>query len=176
MKILVVLSIFAWLEVASARLAEKWDYEKLSNRADVILIATAVNVEESTELEAVPEMFIDNKVPLRANVSLAALAVQTVLKGDSVEDKIVLRFLRTPKDIYPESQMGAFYVNGPWFVSFDPNNGDSYLMFLTQLPSGQYISISGQTDPCDGIIRLDDFRSAKTLKAEHAVGLKRVPR
>jgi len=165
MKIFVILSIFAWLEVASARLAEKWDYEKLANRADVILIATPVNVDESKEFETVPEMFIENTVPLKANVSLAAFAVQTVLKGDSVDDNIVLRFLRIPKDHYLESQMGAFYVNGPWFVSFEPNNGDSYLMFLTRLASGQYISISGQTDPVYGIIRLDE-----TLKAENAAG------
>jgi len=171
MKTLIVLSIFAWLDTASARLAEGWDYEKLASKADVILIGTSVRVKASEELETVPEMFIDNTVPLRANVSLVTFAVETVLKGNAVDDNIVLRFLRIPEDL-SESQMGAFFVNGPWFVSFEPNKCDSYLMFLSQLESGDYVSISGQTDPSHGIIRLDGILSGKTLKAEQGESLK----
>ena len=53
--------------------------------------------------------------------------------------------------------MIAFQVNGPGFVKFNPKSDGCFLMFLKRLPSGQFVSVTGQTDPEFGIKRLDGY-------------------
>ena len=170
MKTLIALLFVVTVVPSWARFIESWDYEKLAKASDLILVAAPLEVKETKELEAVPKMFLgglDKPKPVMARVTLTTLAIQTILKGKAESDEIVLRHLRVPEDQYSKRQsMIAFQVNGPSFVSFDARSKDCYLMFLKKLPGGQYVSVTGQTDPEFGIKKLDGYPGCRDSKAE----------
>jgi hypothetical protein len=174
MKILFLTLIFATTTPCWSRfIQEPWDYEKLAKSADVIIVAAPLKVEETKELEAVPSMFLgglDAPQPVMARVSLTTFSVQTVLKGDVGINHFSLRHLRVPEEGYSARQsMIAFQVNGPGFVKFDPKSDGCFLMFLKRLPSGQFVSVTGQTDPEFGIKRLDGY-PGPTINQEAEAG------
>lgn len=169
MKTLITLLLFATADPSWARFIDSWDYEKLAASADVILVAAPSKVEKTEELEAVPKIKMfwgGDAKPVMARVTLTTMTVETTLKGEIKDKQIVLRHLRVPEDHYSERQsMFVFHVNGPRFVSFDSESNECYLMFLKRLPNGQYVSVTGQTDPEFGIKRLAGYPVRKAEQA-----------
>jgi hypothetical protein len=169
MKTLTTIFILTLVNSAWARILEPWDYGKLSASADIIVIAAPIKVKKTKESEALPGW--STRVsgvlkPLMADVTLSTFSVQTVLKGEDLDEDFVLRHLRVsgqkPKD--------RISINGPCFVSFDPKSNGCYLMFLKRLPNGQYVSITGQVDPIDGIKSLGVNPGRNPFKAEQDAG------
>lgn len=173
MKTLIALLILGLTYVGWARFIESWDYEKLAAEADLVLIGSPDDVDDTDKSEAIPKVFIggsEDSKPAIAAVTLTRFAVQAVLKGELAEEKFILRHLRIPEERYSErEELMIFHVNGPSFVSFDVKSNGCYLMFLKRLPSGQYVSVTGQTHPKFGIKRLDGYPVRKKPKAEQGV-------
>ena len=48
-------------------------------------------------------------------------------------------------------------INGPGLVTFDPKDRKQYLMFLTRDRDGEYIAVSGQTDPDQSVEALREL-------------------
>ena len=154
-----IISIILLLVSASlqARFIPSWDYDKLSKAADLVVIATPILVDETKTLEVVPGKSVE------APLTLTQFSVQTIMKG-TVKKSFVLRHLRNPTHLSKEEMTVHFYVNGPHFVSFDPTKKTCYLMFLKRLPSGEYVSVTGQQDPAFGIKALAGYPGPKSSK------------
>ena len=136
-KTLLVGGLFLCISLASARLVEMWSYEKMTEAADLIVIGepTAVEVtEERTKLL--------NTVEVQGLET--TFAVLAVLKGEKGNKQVVLHH-------YQEAEERGIRINGPMLISFRPAEGKKYLLFLKREADGRFASITGQSDPADGV-------------------------
>ncbi len=146
------LSCFLFLSsLASARKSPAWPYEKLTQEADLIIIAMPTAVRDTEERTTVPNVWQgDSSAYLRP---ISAIGVETsfeifsFLKGHADMKAIVLHHLREANN--PE------LFDGPRLVSFDPKDKKSFLLFLKREADGRYAPLTGQTDPADGVKLLD---------------------
>lgn len=129
---------------SQARLAEYWDYKRLSSESQVIVIAVPVKQEKLNEKSILPNIYPDTEAS-GANTTFAILAI---LKGEVKGKEFVLHhyFLQA-----------GIRINGPRLVGFDINKKFPYLMFLkVEGNNNQFVAISGQTDPEYSIQKLGD--------------------
>jgi hypothetical protein len=122
-----------------ARPVAYWPYDKLSEKADLIVIATPVAVRDTSEKTSFPGQSLVSAIGVETSFE-----VLSVLKGEKSLKKIVLHHLRAekPKDIPP---------SGPMPITFKPTEKKRFLLFLKLESDGRYRPLTGQIDPVDGI-------------------------
>lgn len=133
--------------VGEARLTRSWSYDQLWNAADIVVIAVATATRDRKETMPFPGVRrVDAKgknEPVVGQRMETTFRVVVTLKGKAVDAKgrAVAKF---PLHYY--SVTGAM-LDGPTLVSFDLRAKKQYLMFLKAGEDGQYVAVSGQTDP-----------------------------
>ena len=135
---------------AHARLTRAWTYQELYDAADLVVIVTSGKTRTLKEQAALPDIQqgkADGTTgPVMGQRVETELQVVTVLKGTALDVKgkasktVVLHH-------YAEVPGAGVSINGPTLVSFDPTTKIQYLVFLTRGKDGQYVAVSGQTDP-----------------------------
>ena len=141
--------------ISDARPVEMWSVERLSREADLIVVATPV------EVELTDEKVIYREESPRCEVTLTRFRPEAVLKGKLKAETLRLRHLRKEEIPKPRtsSEYAEYFATAydrlPNFVKFDPADDAAYLLFLRKTPSGEYVSVSGQVDPGFGIERAD---------------------
>ncbi len=142
-------------ETASARLTESWPYEKLFEKADFVVVATAVASENCSD------EFTEHPWPLEFVGVNTTMQVKHVLKGKIDEKKITVlhfKFGGPKKGIKPEDADIIF--DGPRFIGFRTKGvtikvegtdvhmpRPEYMLFLKRLKDGRYEAVSGKIDP-----------------------------
>jgi hypothetical protein len=130
---------------APGRLVERWDYPRLFQDADLVVIAEAVAVTDADD----PAPF-DGRAHL-FEARTATLAVEHVLQGKAPGDGLrVLHF---------RAREGALIRNGPDLVEFRTTGGQitakagkfawgrpNYLLFLKARKDGRYEPVAGHYD------------------------------
>lgn len=142
--VLVVLIIASCTNVPARgrdRSRQSWRYQALFDKADLVVIAHAVDVEESGEREKV----LDGIQVVGVTTSFK---VELVLKGKRPVRVRVFHYRRLKGS-------GDVNVDGPELVEFTPKRppeaGVDYLLFLKQRNDGRYEAVSGQVDPADSV-------------------------
>jgi hypothetical protein len=138
----IVACLAAWTATSDARIHRAWSYDELTAAADVIVIATPIATHDRSEHDTLPgitSVAPNGKVsPVIALRVETELRVVTVLKGNASASIVLHHYRDEPGDVAK---------NGPGFVAFTPKDKRQYLMFLTKDRDGQYVAVSGQTDP-----------------------------
>ncbi len=148
----IILSVVAFVVMmgicssAQARLMRSWDYKKLSEESELIVIAIQAQPSEMTlNTIILPDIGPDQ---IKVNEMMTNFVIAGVLKGQ-VEDKVLqLRH-------YALLSSEKISLNGPGLVSFDPQERFAYLLFLKKGADGVYEPMSGQTDPNQAVKKLD---------------------
>ncbi|MEO8704178.1 MAG: hypothetical protein ABI867_29265 [Kofleriaceae bacterium] len=120
---------------ASARGMKAWSYRELVDAADVVAIVTPTKTKLRTEKAPLPEM-----PSVSATRVETEFAIVAVVKGKPADAKKLLLHH------YADTRAGAI-PNGPLLVAFEPKDKAQYLVFLKQGADGQYVAVTGQTDP-----------------------------
>jgi hypothetical protein len=142
------LSVVLLGAAAFARLVESWPYDKLTEKADLIIIATPVSVHETAEKTTLPNIVRTDTNNVRS--AIPAIGVETtftilsILKGDTNISTFVFHHLR-------EADKRGPGFNEPQLVAFDPKENKRFLLFLKREPDGRYAPLTGQTDPATGV-------------------------
>ncbi len=133
--------------LAQARITRAWTYAELFAGADLVVIATPSAThqrKEQAELPGIVQTSPDKKsapvIGQRIETTFKVLAVLKGLARDETGGTTGIFYLHHYSEIGPS-------LNGPLHVSFDPKAKLQYLMFLKRGFDGQYIAVSGQTDP-----------------------------
>lgn len=141
------LAMFACLVVACSiafgRPSSVLPYDELTRQADLIVIATPVDVRDTGQNTTIPGMQLANG-PAPAVGMETTFEVVAVLKGDADRKKVVLYHLREVKG-------QEITENGPGLVSFDPKQKKRYLLFLKHEKDDRYSPATGQLDPADTV-------------------------
>jgi len=133
---LLLLVIFAgadWL-VAGRLATEAQTYREMFDKADLVVIATALGTKDTTErsklLDTVDVIGVETE-----------FATRVTLKGPREVRKFLLHHYREPDE--------QFTQNGPHLVYYHlpPGRQPDFLMFLTKEKDGRYAPVTGQTDP-----------------------------
>ncbi len=144
---------------AEARTTRAWSYSVLYDGADLVVIATPTATrmrEEQAQLPDIQQTDKNGKTgPVMAQRVETELRVVVVLKGKAqdAQDKATKTILLHHYTDIPNSGPS---LDGPGFVAFDPKDRKQYLMFLKRGKNGQYVAVSGQTDPHFSIEELRD--------------------
>jgi hypothetical protein len=142
--LLVLVLLLATASLAEARISEFWSYQRLEDRADLVVIGIVTSTTDTTEATVLPH--------LRPDVHVIGVSTEfrigSVLKGDHNLRSCVLHHYRlaNPKDVL---------VNGPTLNSFDPMARGHYLLFLAHEADGRYAPVAGQVDSAKSIFKLE---------------------
>lgn len=135
---------------ADARISRAWNYDDLHDAADLVVIAYATKTTVRPEQAELPNIYQTKPNgttgPVMGQRVETELQVRAVLKGkplDAKGKKSKLILLHH----YAEVAGAGPVLDGPMLISFDPKAKTQYLMFLDRGPDGQYVAVSGQTDP-----------------------------
>jgi len=127
-----------------------WTFDTLNDKATLIVIATPTKVVETSELAALPNIATvhtnGTQEPVMGKGVETSFKVLTVLKGDRDIKQLVLHHY---------SFASAPGYGDPLLVSFKPGGKKQFLMFLEKEADGQYVAVSGQTDPAFSIIGIE---------------------
>lgn len=133
-----------------ARLLEAWTYDALNDKATLVVVATPVEVAETSELAALPNIATvhtnGTQEPVMGNGVETRFKVLTILKGARNLKELVLHHFALAS---PSAS------RGPLLVSFKPEDKKQFLMFLQKEADGRYVAVSGQTDPQCSIIGIE---------------------
>ncbi len=144
--VLSILLLLGFAAEANSRIGTYLSYEDLTKKSDLIIIARPTRVHETSE--KVPStklgMELSDQDGKPAKVTVrgveTSFEVLVVFKGNRSTRKLVLHhYLRTVEI--------AMIMDGPTFVTFQPKEGKSYLMFLKREPDGRYAAVSGPDRP-----------------------------
>lgn len=156
-RVLAVLVVVLGLtSAATARGMRWWGYADLTDGAELVVIAKPLRSKNTGAKAPLPDISDTDAsgrtVPLLAGRVETELQVMAVLKGKPLDVKgkpaktIILHH-------YRELRTGPI-GNGPGLVVFDPTERKQFLMFLVRGKDGQYVAVSGQTDPVFSIEEL----------------------
>ncbi len=151
-----------------ARIIDSWPYDKLFEKADLVVIAQPLKTEAADDKP--PEHhwsyeFVGENTKLK---------VIHTLKG-KVEGKEIqvlhFKFGKLKKGIDPDSLDAVVIIDGPSLVSFRTKavlatvgeervvlGAPEYLLFLKKMKDGRYEPLSGHIDPGQSIRELTDPR------------------
>lgn len=121
---------------SQARPVRMWGPDELAQKADLIVIATAQSTADEFRFDT-PRAKPDTWIPV-----ISVFDVQSVLKGSVVGKTVVVRHYR-----YFSPSADITVVDGPAFVTFNPQLKNPYLIYLKRV-NGAYEPLSGQEDPC----------------------------
>lgn len=144
LKLVLVIVLLCFGTAVSARLTSHWDFELLTERASLIVIATPTKVTETTEHIALPDIVTQYPDGRKENVMVNGMEttfeVLAVLKGPSETKELTLHYYALAAGEVPGEDAARL-------VSFEPKDKKRFLMFLVQEPDGRYMAVNGQTDP-----------------------------
>ncbi len=150
-----------------ARVHEIWPAAKLTEKADVVIIARFISTEDAKNSDKPPEAFPD-LVGVESTFQVLA-----VIKGKVEKKQIVVSHFRYPKAAGREKGNGNVSrdsddvelvsfrqtpdIDGPTLLRFkpDPDEPLRYLMFLKRRKDGRYECVSGQVDPAVSVNKLE---------------------
>ena len=140
---------------ASARPVRIWYPNELWEKADLVVIATA---EASQDEYKVENAKADTWVPV-----LTKFDVQAVLKGELEKKSVLEKVSVTVRHnrYYGKMADGRFVIAGPGFVEFNPKAKNQYLIFLAGKPGGAYEPLTGQYDPWQSFLLLQQYQQSK---------------
>jgi hypothetical protein len=98
---------------AEARPVRSWSAKELCEKSEVVVLATPVTIDKMNETF---DIRLDNNPPLPVVICKAKLAVQYVIKGESLK---TLEFRYSPLDPTKLSEKGI--VNGPLRIQLEKN-------------------------------------------------------
>lgn len=129
---------------------QAWSYDKLNDKATLVVIAMPTGVVETSELAALPGITSvhpdgEHEAVMGKGVE-TTFKVLTVLKGDQGIKQLVLHHY---------TLVSAPGRGDPLLVSFKPEEKKPCLMFLKKEADGRYVAVSGQTDPLFSIIGIE---------------------
>ena len=147
-KLLVILLVLSTAgERASARLQQVWSQQQMTDKADLIVIASAVDVRDTGVKTTVPNIKRGNDL-IGAVEMETTFEVSAVLKGKVESARLVFCHLR-------EEKKEVASRGEPGLVAFDPGAKKQYLLFLKRDAEGRYSAVVGQTDPADAVRELN---------------------
>ncbi|MBA4148411.1 MAG: hypothetical protein H0X66_09880 [Verrucomicrobia bacterium] len=126
--------------IVAGRIVRPWSYQELLDKADLMVIATPTATNDTKEHGDHPDRIGQPVIGIETG-----FAVSAVLKGDKMLKDFVLQHYRSDKVEVP---------NAPTFVSFDPAEKRTYILFLVREADGRYAPVVGQTDPGLGVKEL----------------------
>lgn len=139
----------AMFGIAFSRPIESWPYDKLFNKAELVVIAKPLSVRDAREEDkAIPPDPQDGEYLTGV---VTTFQVLHVVKGKYDEKNLSIVHFRMRK--------GVHLGNGPCLVSFHTKPTDirgngwsggaenEYMLFLTRQTNGQFTFVSGQFDP-----------------------------
>jgi hypothetical protein len=140
-----LLTLLLLVNFGLARPVAFWPYDKLTQEADVIVIATPNSSRDTREQTTFPGQSLVPAVGVETSFEILS-----VFKGEKSLKKMVFHHLRAekPNDMVP---------SGPSPVAFNPKEKKRFLLFLKLEPDGRYAPLTGQTDPMDGIKDLGTY-------------------
>jgi hypothetical protein len=134
---------------ASARLLEDWSYKRLVKKADLVVIATVIASEKSSD------SFTHQSWPLKFTGLNTTFKVKLVMKG-----KVKGKQIKVLHYKFQEQKKSVLIIDGPLFVTFRTRaitkivEGQKtlvprpdYLLFLKRRKDGRYEPVSGKIDP-----------------------------
>ena len=136
------------------------DYDEMTAKSDLVVIATSVSTKELREVIDLPGVQHEGGVRIRAVGLETEFLVSVCFKGrlPEVEGKgsstIVLHHYRF------EDPKEADAGNRAELLSFKPGDHSQYLMFLKRTGEGRYEPFNGQTDPVYSVEKLKKPRKA----------------
>jgi len=141
-------------ELALARITDAPGYKKMSEQADLIVIATPTENSDLPGTTAVPNLVSTSKdgkqrqIPAtRVQTTLKLTAIlKGILPNDSATIKLIHLKLVDPADA---NARGAAQL-----IDFKPADRAQYLMFLKANADGTCEPLTGQVDPVNSIERL----------------------
>lgn len=141
----------------SARPVRIWDPHDLWKKADLVVIATVETSQDEYQIDGAKA---DAWIPV-----LTKFDVQAVLKGKlekkSVSDKVSVKVRHNR---YADKTAEVTVVDGPSFVEFNPKARNRYLIFLARKQNGIYEPLTGQYDPWQSFLRLQQYDPSKERK------------
>jgi len=149
---LAVLAIGLFLTLllpANARPVRMWSPDELTQKADIIVIATIKSIEDEYSkrmVSSIPKA--DTWVPIES-----VFDVQAVLKGHLSNKTVTIRHYR-----YFDKSAEVIVSDGPGFVEFNPAKKNQYLIYLKQRPGASYEPLSGQEYPYLSFSRLRPYQ------------------
>jgi hypothetical protein len=162
-KLLVVLLVLSAAgERASARLRQLWTQQQMTDKADLIVIAKAIDVRDTGAKTTVPNIARGNE-SIRAVEMETTFEVSAVLKGKAEGARLVFCHLR-------EEKKELASRGEPELVAFDPGAKKQYLLFLKREAEGRYSAVVGQTDPADAVKELNPWVAEASKVTERERG------
>lgn len=164
-KLIMILAIFAL--VSSSILTQLshasirtfgWDYASLKDKADLVIIARPIAVQETNEVAQLPGTHKE----IKAIGVKTTFSVSAVLKGKLSQEKIILHHYKLQED--PHIVLNS--AEKPLFVKFDVPKEDQYpkyeyLLFLVTDKDGKVVPVSGQFNAAISVKQLPDLANYK---------------
>ena len=142
-RIAMLLAVLFVAQPVAARGMRGWSYAELTAAADLVAIVQPTATKDRKEKVPFPGM----SGGVMGERRETSMTVTAVLKGKAEVGKTILLHH------YADTRTGPI-GNGPGTVSFDPKEKLQYLMFLKLGKDGQYVAVSGQTDPIQSVEKL----------------------
>ena len=130
--ILILCAVLGASATSDARAMKSWSYAEMVEKSDIVVIASVGKTTLTVSNEAIPNMGITG-----TRIATEATIVAT-LKGKPPK-AITLHLIAMKGSAMP--------ANGPNLIVFDSRPGVQYLMFLVKDKDGEYVPVTGQTDP-----------------------------
>ena len=156
-KIAVVVGIVTLLLIVSvcfARPVQVFDYEKMTAKANLVVIATPVEIKILEEKGDLPGVRWNNQ-PIRVLGLETTFEVSVCFKGKlplTKKPRIVLHHYRLKNPKLAE------VPNAVQLLNFKPGDRSQYLMFLKREKDGRYAPFNGQTDPIYSVEKLRNMK------------------
>lgn len=144
-----------WAASASARPVKVWSLKELHEKADLVIIGSALSSADAKNHE-----YRDAKADTWVSVD-TVFNVDSRLKGDLTTDAITVRHHR-----YHNKSAEITTTDGPSFVEFHTRLKNQFLIFLKRTDSGLYEPLTGQYDPVDSFFMLQKYHVTKERPAE----------
>jgi hypothetical protein len=135
----------------SARPVKIWSFEELNEKADLVIVGTAISSADAKGL-AYPEAKADTWVSVDT-----VFQIDSTLKGDLKTDKVTVRHNR-----YYGNTPEITIIDGPSsFIEFNTKLKNQYLIFLKRTDDGSYVPLTGQYDPGNSFFLLQQYHISK---------------
>jgi len=156
-KIVVVVGIVTLsliVSVCFARPVQVFDYDKMTAKADLVVIATPIAIKRLEEKTNLPGVRWDNQ-PIRVLGLETTFKISVCFKDKlpaTKKPRIVLHHYRL------ENPKLAEVPNAVQLLQFKPGDRSQYLMFLKREKDGRYTPFNGQTDPIYSVEKLKNIK------------------
>lgn len=132
-----VLLVFTVAPVLNARLREAWTFQRMFDKADLVVIARVIASKDNGEVMPFPDF-----PSLTVIEVLTEFETRIMIKGPKNLTKFRLRHYR-----YRSEEEAFAVANNPQLTKINPGEHPAFLLFLIKERDGRYVPFGGQTDP-----------------------------